>query len=217
MALLWAFWEDRGRGLGVMRIGPKAHRPGDPYEQMIAVDSEPGPHPELLGMTERFTRAHHDAIGLCLLSKSFLWCQYQRYKDGTKVPMIPKRIHLSSTFMKELIMSIDAAQAHAVTACEKAVTNATHAGHTDFAAAITALGEAGAAGIAAGKGSDLKAQGAAVAAIFNALDAVQTEGLKVPKTEAVHHDVVNLFNAMENVSNAIAASNRARLNAALGK
>jgi len=214
-----ATWEQLRPGVGVIRVGKGHKKLGDPYQfQLVGNQKNEGEPVELIGLAMRgFKREHHDAIGLCLLSEGFVNWSKKRYKRGILIPPTPTMIHLSSTFIKELIMSIDVAQAHAVKACENAVKNATHGGHTAFATAIAALGAAGEAGISAGKSDDLKAQGAAVANIFNALADVAAEGLKIPKTEAIHHDVVNLFNAMENVSNAIAASNRARLNAALSK
>ncbi len=211
-----AFWEERRPGLGVIRVGPHAQGPGDPYELSLTADMNPGPHVELIGLDrEGFTRAHHDAIGLCLLKKGFLYWQRQRYKNGVKVPMLAQRIHLSTSFLKELAMSIDVAHAHAQKVTGLAIDHATKAGLADFAAALTALGAAADAGIPAAQGADLAAQGDATRNIFVALQAVQEAGLAIDKTHPIHADVLNVFNAMESVANAVHASNKARLHAAL--
>jgi len=211
-----AFWEERRPGLGVIRVGKGAREPGDGYEIMLLADAQPGPYVELIGLDRKgFTRAHHDAIGLCLLRRGFLWWQRKRYKNGVEVPMLPQRIHLSSTFIKELAMSIEQAHTHAQKALGNAIAHATKAGFQDFAAALTALGSAADAGMPAAQGADLSAQGDAVRNIFVALQAVQEAGLAIDKKHAIHGDVLNVFNAMENVANQIHAANKARLHAAL--
>lgn len=115
-------------------------------------------------------------------------------------------------------MSIDTANAHAVTVFTNAIAHATKLGHTDLVAALTALGLAAEAGIEAGKGSDLGAQGDALSAIFHALQPVVDAGLTISavnKKDPIHSDVVNVYNSIRNVGNSIDQSNMARLHAAL--
>ncbi len=112
-------------------------------------------------------------------------------------------------------MSIDAAHAHATKVLANAVAHANKLGHTDLANALTTLGAAADAGISAGQGSDLAAQGDALQAIFHALAPVVAAGQAIPGSDPIHGDVLNLYNAMENVANAIHAANKARMHAAI--
>lgn len=112
-------------------------------------------------------------------------------------------------------MSIEQAHEHAVHAMGIARHHAQKAGLTDLDAALAALDAAAEAGIPAAQGADLAAQGDATRDIFHALATVQKAGMAVDKNHAVHRDVVNIFNAMENVANAVHQANKARLLAAI--
>lgn len=214
--MLYAVWEEVRPDLGLIRVGENCRQLGDPFDLCVIADAKEEPV-ELkgLGAGLGFTRDHHDAIGLCLLNKGFNYWQRKRYKNGVLIPPLAQSVHLSATFIKELAMSIESAHAHAVTVLGNAIAHANKNGHTDLAAALTNLGAVAEAGIPAGQGSDLAAQGDALQAIFHALVPVVNAGLAIQGKDPVHSDVLNLYNAMENVANAIHAANKARMHAAL--
>jgi len=212
-----ATWEQLRPGVGVIRVGKGHKKLGDPYQfQLVGNQKSEGEPVELIGLAMRgFKREHHDAIGLCLLSEGFVNWSKKRYKRGILIPPTPTMIHLSSTFIKELIMSIDVAQAHAVVVAGKVIKHATDRGHTRLAAALAATAKACEDGIPAAKGTNMDAQGKATAAIFGTLDEVIAAGLEISdKKDPVHADVLNFYNSIRNVSNAVDQANMARFHAA---
>lgn len=208
--VVYAFAEPLAPGSMVLRAGPETISYGDPYHHAVAMEPA-GTTAVLKGFVVeqgKLTADHIDAIMRCLGPCGFDTLFWERIEPGKP----PRPITLP---IKEMYMSIDSAHEHAQKALAKAIEHADKAGLTDFSNALKALGAAADAGIPAAKGSDLAAQGEAVRNIFAALQAVQVAGLACDKSHAIHHDVVNVLNAIENVSMQVHAANKARLHQAL--
>ncbi len=119
-----ACWEQVRDDLGFIRVGAHCEELGDPYEFMVAADYRDDLCPELKGLSAHlgYTRAHRDALALCLLIQGFSWWQRKRYKKRVPVPMLVKPIRLSSTFFQELKMSVQVAHDATVNHFTKAVS-----------------------------------------------------------------------------------------------
>ena len=200
----YAFWEDLAPTVGLIRIGPRAHGRGDPYRfQVVACYDDESPV-ELKGYVSKHSREVRDAIALVLLSKGFSYYCAERYKDGVPIPKRTTRIRLSSTFLKELTMTVKNAHDASVSHWQQAIAQSGDANLTALSQAV--LDEINKLGSSVDQPGPLGAKIRASLPLADALDALAAAGADQPHdsqqqkkiAQAIHSSAVvvkHLINA----------------------
>lgn len=177
-----AIWEEirEGTGIGLIRLGPKCYRMGDPYKFTVVGNHINGQPIELKGLgCVKYTREIHDALALCLLSEGFTNYRLERYKDGIQIPQRSARIRLSSTYLKEHKMSVQVAHDAALNHWKHAVAEAGDAKLTSLTQ--TARSEIEALHALAPSLTSHEARLTAALPMARAFDALQAYGLSLPQ------------------------------------
>ena len=207
-----AVYEELEPGVGLIRIGEKCFKFGDPWRHQLVAHYKPDKPVELKGFNGRPSRTNRDEIALCLLEQGFAhWC-YERYKNGKLVQSPSRPVRLSETFLKEIRMSLQNAHDAAVTHFTKA---AAVSGDPQLQALTKSVGDelpklhAWYLANPTATGAERHAAGLP---LIQALDALQAYGMPLqhadlhqdtPQQVAVRHAVASLAPVLKHLADAL--------------